>query len=621
MNKYGYAGKYAFPFFLAVLVGACGLVGFYELFSNFRMYDDEGLLMLSSQLFLKGYVFYKETPWIYGPIQLLSVQVLHDWLSVPITHSAVRFLTLAVWLLLSAVSGFLVYKLTRCRAWALASFILAFLFSGSIVNEPGHPQGMIAIITILIPLIPCLFRREWSWMPWLLIGGAAAVVANMKLNAGIFCVAAVSVILASQFRPVQWRALLRLGIVAGSFLFPFLLMFPLLADANCLGFAFISACSVAAVAVIAPAREMSGIQPGSATLASLVGFSIVTAGALAFVGQYGASVLDILSSLLGYAASQVDYYHLFRDYSLFQITIAGASLILVLGVVKTGDSLVGRRMITLGKAGFGLAALYAFAINDAANAQAMLGYAGPWCWLAAINRQGESPSTGRLLLAATAAWAPLLAYPIPGSQLYFGSLPVLLAAIVCSSDVLQLLPSATLRGYSPGRIVSVIVLFVALGSLYWHYKEARKQYYHYQPLALPGTEFMRIEPPLAKNLRNLVSAVGSADVVLTTFRFNSLYLWTHAKPPVESLLSHARLKYSSTVEQHRIVSGLQLAEHPVIVMQLPEVDEASPSGILLWIRQNFEPYRRVGPYILMRRRASVPPGTSDLMSEEYGWHI
>jgi hypothetical protein len=604
-------GKYTLPLFLAVLIGACGLVGFYELFSNFRTYDDEGLLMVSSQLFLNGHIFYKEIPWIYGPIQLATVQVLHGWLSVPITHSAVRFVTLAVWLVLSGVSSLLVYQLTRYRAWALVSFILAFLFTRSIVNEPGHPQGLVAFATILIPLIPCLFRVERKWLPWLLIGGMAAAVANIKLNAGIFCIAAVSVVLASQFRPARWRGLLQLAIAGGSLLFPFMLMYPLLADPNCRGFALITACSAAAVAVITSTREVSGIQPRSACLAFLVGLMVVTLGALAFAGQHGVSIIDILSSLLGYAASQIEYYHFFRDYSLFQLGMAIGSLVLAISFVMAGDSSAGTKLITVGKTCFSLAAVYAFIVNDAAHAQAMLGYAGPWCWLVALGRHGEPVSTGRLLLAATAAWAPLLAYPIPGSQIYFGSLPVLLAAIVCAVDTIELLPVASWRGYLPGRIASYVALFVALGLLGWHYKAARDQYRDYEPLGLPGTEFLRVEPRLAKVLRGLVDSVDSADVVLTTFRFNSLYLWSHVKPPVPGLLPLSPLRYLSAADQQRIKRGLQVAQHPVIVTRVSAGDALPPVEVLVWIDQTFEPYDRIGPYRLMRPGSAVSPGLAD----------
>ncbi len=600
-------GKFTVLLFVALLIGACGLVGFYALFSNFRTYDDEGLLMVSSQLFLNGNIFYKQIPWIYGPMQLATVQVLHDWLPVPITHSAVRFVTLAVWLFLSALSGLLVYKLTRSRTWALVSLILAFLFSRSIVNEPGHPQGMVAFATILIPLIPGLFRAERKWIPWLLIGGVAATVANIKLNAGLFCIAAVSVVLAGQFRPLRWRGHLRLALAGGSLLFPFVLMYPLLADPNCLGFALISACSVAAVAVITSMRDVPGIQPRAACLAFLVGLTLVTLGALAFVGQYGVSLFDILSSLMGYASSQIDFYHFFRDYSLFQLSMASVSLVLAISFVMAGESSVGTKLIILGKTCFGLAAVYSFIIDDAAHAQAMLGYAGPWCWLVAVSRHGGPVSTGRLLLAATAAWAPLLAYPIPGSQLYFGSLPVLLAAIVCTADALEELPEAT----SPARIVALIALFAATGSLYWHYKDARDQYQEYELLALPGTGLMRVEPHLAKVLREMVRSVDSADVVLTTFRFNSLYLWSHVKPPDPGHLPLSPFRYLSAVEQQRIQRGLKAAEHPVIVARLSAADGSAPAEIPVWMERDFEPFRRIGPYVLMQRRSAEPPAVTD----------
>jgi hypothetical protein len=227
-----------------------------------------------------------------------------------------------------------------------------------------------------------------------------------------------------------------------------------------------------------------------------------------------------------------------------------------------------------------------------------------------MNRSGQEHALGRLLLATTAVWALLLAYPIPGSQIYFGSMAILLAAIVCAADLIELAKErwAAESGSPwilPLRGIALLALLAALGSLYFEYVTVRTLYQGYKPLALPGTGFMRIEPHRGKVLRELAGAVSKADVALTTFRFNSLYLWSSAKMPAPGYLSLYPLAYSLPAEQERVKAGLRRAEHPVVVTRLPREGAKPQVGILAWIEENYQPYRTIGPYVLMKRRPEL----------------
>lgn len=599
-------------FLLAGLVlAAVTWTGFYELFSNFRAYDDEGLLMVSNLLFLDGFTPYDEITWLYGPVQIAGVHLLHGLLDIPVTHSAVRLVTLATWLLLAGLSGLLVLALTSSKAWALSGLVLAFMFTHSIVNEPGHPQVVVAIGTVLIPLVAAQLGGARPWVVWFGAGILTALVFHIKINAGVFVFAAVALVLCSQAIFTSWRYPLRLIAVPACFAFPFLLMIPLLAEENCLEFALISAISLAAVAITALAP--SGGRPVRPLLcvAFLAGFLLVSGAALIYALVIGIALSDMASAILHYAGNQVGFYHFFREYSSLQVILAAASPFAALYVVMARDGKIARELVTVLKVWFGFAATYSLLVDGPAQSQAMLGYAGAWCWLVAWTRQRPALNQPRLLLAATAAWSPLLAYPIPGSQLYFGSLPILLAALVCVSDVvehlrdrLQLDSPRFLRGLVARTHLLTLVAVLAVLCMQWN--SSRQRYHNFEPLGLSGTQLLHIEPRRARYYRQLVERTRQADVVVTTFRFNSLYLWSDAKMPGAAYLSQWPIEHSSPDAKEQVRIGLQNARTPVVITRAGELDSRPLGEFMAWVAVRFEAYRRVGPYVLMRPKRQLP---------------
>lgn len=595
-----------------ILLTFCAVAGFYDLFANFRSYDDEGVLMMSNQLFLAGQVPYRDIQWLYGPVQIATVQLLHDALRLPISHTTVRFITLALWLLLAVAAGLVTGRLTRSVIWSLTAAVLVFLFTGSIVNEPGHPQSLIALVSLSIPMLAGLRGEQRPRLAWFLVGTAAGVVFHIKLNAGVFLVAGISLLLASQYRPARHGNLLRRALIVTSLLLPFALMYPLLSIPGCLGFAALAALSAAGIAVTAPKVTVHALRVGRAAVCCGAGFIAVSVAALLYAGALGISPLNIAGNLLSYAGKQADFYHFFLRYSPLQIGLAAASLALAVALSRSEDLRVVSRITTAAKILFVVAAGYALFIDSAANAHAMAGYAWPWCWLVLLGTPYRSTTTGRLLLAAITAWAPLLAYPIPGSQIYFGSLAVLLAAIVCASDVVTAFQPGPVAGAPAlksrtGTVVAALVLSLAVIALLKQTVDVRERYLSHQPLELWGTRFMRLEPNRATHYRQLVRAVSGTDMAITTFRFYSLYLWSGGAIPTPQTVSHWRLELESPTEQYRVKEDLLEADRPIVISRKSEEKQASQSDIRRWIDRHFENYRSIGPYRLKRRRTPPPP--------------
>jgi len=606
-------GRITATLLAVVLIGVCALTGCYDLFANFRPYDDEGVLMMSNRLFLDGQVPYTEIQWLYGPVQIALVQLLHGTLQLPITHTAVRFLTLAMWLLLSLFAGLLAGRLTGSTIWSLTAALAVFLFTGSIVNEPGHPQSLIASLVLLVPLLSDLIGDKRQHLTWLLAGVVAALVFHIKLNAGVFLIAGIAVVIAGQFRPPRYRTLIRCGLIAASLLFPFLLMYPLLSVPGCLGFAVLAALSTAATTIAASRVEATHLRPASAAANFTAGFTAATLAALLYATTLDISPLDILANLSGYARKQADFYHFFLPYSPFQLFLAAVSVAVAAGLFRLAAGAVRRRAGLAAKSAFALLAGYALAINDAADAHAMAGYAWPWCWLVMLDRAGNSSSTTRLFLAGIAGWSPLLAYPIPGSQIYFGSVPILLMAVICAADVLDALKlrrgvRTAGREYMPANLIPALLLLLAMVALGGEYFDNGKRYRAQKPLALYGTGLMRLPPNQVKHYRRLVAEVCGSDRVVTTFRFYSLYLWSGGTIPMPTTISHWPLEYDSPAAQRRIADELRQAERPRVIARKSDEKQTSRADISLWIKNNFETYKTIGPYRIKRRRQQTPPG-------------
>jgi len=385
-------------------------------------------------------------------------------------------------LLLCTVASLLVYRLTRAVPWAGITFALTFIFMGSLVTEPGRTQQFIALTTILVPLAMCYPDDERNSLPWVIVGVLTAIIFYAAFNAGLFAMSAAAVVLVAYFPVNRWQGLLAALATLISTLFPFVLMLPLLAKQNALPFAAITALATGAAAIISFSladRQKKGKRAG---MFFLLGIAGATSGVLILTGPIGLTPGDISASLLSYSASQLEFYHYFRAYSGVQVTLAGISMACALRFYYATRV---RWILVLGKSYFVSVALYSILINDFENAHTLLGYAGPWCWLVATGGGAQNMVVARLLLATTAAWSPLLAYPIPASQLYFGSLPILLAATVCAADILS-----GARERTNSLVVEKGIPFAAslavLLALLFQLSESRAQFYRYKSGELPG---------------------------------------------------------------------------------------------------------------------------------------
>ncbi|MEH6570043.1 MAG: hypothetical protein V7709_13270, partial [Halioglobus sp.] len=367
--------------------------------------------------------------------------------------------------------------------------------------------------------------------------------------------------------------------------------------------------TLAAVAAIASIRSCQGFEFSAALKANLLGFALVTLAALFFTWLNGASVVDIFNSLMSYSGNQKAFYHFFSEFSKLQISLAFVALFTAIFCRFSTFGQWGDDILALAKLYFCGMSFYLIFRNTPENAHLLFAYAGPWCWVVVFADKRSLP---RLMLATIAAWSPLLVYPIPGSQVYFGCVPLLLAAVLCSGDLVVTLGERFPRAQALTKTVPLLLCLGASVLFAIQFSQARHTYYENKALNLPGTQFMRIEPGRVREYRALVQRLNQADVALTTFRSNSLYFWSSAKMPGALYHAHS-VDYALNAEQNKIIADLSRASHPVVISRvLPAwVNKPPESAISRWLDKNFEFEKKIGKFKVFKPVAGFPLQTKN----------
>jgi len=589
--------------FLMLLAGALlagsAVAGFYDLFSNFRQYDDEGYWLIATRLFMDGHPFYDQVSHPYGPVSLATHWFFHDVLSIPVTNSATRFISLAYWMMLSAICALTTLRITRSPWWGIAAYGLVFAYMQAFTNEPGHPQEVIASLAAAIPLVFLSTSRRSSRLAWYCTGVLVASMVSTKVNIGMYCLAGVLVVLTSELRDSRWRAGLLAGAVLASAIAPWLLMFTHLNAEHSLSYALICSATLTATALVMTTNHAGRKLGLQACIALLAGIVTALLAWLLFIVVQGSTVGALVASNLLFV-STLEHIYLFREYSPVQVGLALAALLFALALLRWPAGASRDNSVLAAKLVFVCLSIFAVAMTGAGNGHAVLGWAGPLSWLCAVGSSSSNTSIPRKLLAAMAAWHLLLAYPIPGSQLYFGTFLVLVSAIVCLADLSDSLPR---RAAYPAIGSAVLVLLLLLNRTY----SLKQHYAALLPLGFNGTELMRGEAREVERYQHLVAAMRQADVGFTSSGFNSLYIWSGVAMPAPIIVQHSLL-FTSAADRLSIMQGLKAAQDPLVLIRLPTYGgEPQKIDLIDWIMSEFEIVEKYRGYLLMKPRPAIVP--------------
>jgi hypothetical protein len=262
--------------------------------------------------------------------------------------------------------------------------------------------------------------------------------------------------------------------------------------------------------------------------------------------------------------------------------------------------------IALMKIGFGGLVLWApVRVPYIPNRVVMLGT--PCAWLI-LMRPSPTASLARLVMAAVAVLQILQIYPVPGSQLAFGSLAVVPAAMTCLADGFAWYRGATgLAGAHRRRrsiTAAAVVTAYVTGIAVFVFAQTYGRYAEQVPLGLPGAEWVRAPEPTAAAYRQLTATIrASADSFVAPTGMNSLYLWSGESPPNRTVIG-SELKLFTPAEQLDIYRALMSHAHPMVISDTacgPE-DDAGP--LMREIGREFRVWRQGGRYNLLVPKAT-----------------
>ena len=559
-----------------------GLIGYLILFSTFQDYDDEGYIMMIVHHVLSGYRLYDEVRTPYGPVYFLFKLGVHGLFRCPLTNDATRFITLAIWLATASCCGAAVYAHSRRIAPAAFVYLLAFLFQYSFANEPGHPQELVALLLAVAILAPLLSRGTNMIWPSAALGAISAALLLVKLNVGVFAfvslvMVAVTLAPAGRVRMMAWY-----GAAAGVIGLPWLLMRRELNSEDYFSYVCYAAeVSLSMVAALVASFRFPGIAPGWREARWLIGAFVVSAalavGGILAIGSSVAGMFDAmvlmpqrLAATFGWSA------HV--DGHVLSWAVAAALTVIFLTVTRR------RRWIPEGWID-GMTALvrimYGICVACWAGTHQpylnfMFYYAPPWAYLLLLPRPGQEPrlvmNTARLCMVWLALPQVLQAYPVPGSQMTFGTFLFVPIAGLCLWDGVEGLRRLAIgQGPEDERwlrlaepAIATALLLGGIAPAVYEFVNARAQFAANVSMNLPGARRLRVEPRQAKNYSQLAAALQSSDTFLCTIGLNSLYFWTGKEPPCRLTIGND-LAIFSDEEQQMMIDSLLASLRPVVV--------------------------------------------------------
>jgi hypothetical protein len=612
-SQRGIPGWVMFVAVQACLLGLTATMVYYEIFSKFTFYDDEGFMMLTVRHVLDGHRPYDDVVTAYGPVYYLYKWVLHGLIGLPLSHDVVRLNTAVMWMVTALLSSAVVFGMTRSFALATAAHLLVVLGLRSIANEPGHPQEMGVLIVAAIVLASVIADGAESRRGIVSLGMFVGLLAMIKVNVGVFAGAAVWMALSATLREgraaTALRALSAVGIVALLLLLTWRQL-----DQRWTRFAVTEVAAVVSV-LLAGAASREDRRAGS-----LVTFASACVGGaalgLVFALIKGASLSALVECLVLLPGRLGDLFVWPPRTRVWSPLVPGLAVALSAlcawlppSRLEEGRAAAG---VAVAKLALGVGAAFASWHQWSHGFVSQIGpiflFFGltPFLWLVllpgvsgASRRAGPFP---RFVLVWMAVLQPLQAYPVAGSQLWCGTFLHFVCAMVALGDARDWAASVCPPLVRPTlRKVGAVAAIVGVAALTQHRLHGiHRQYEALTPLGLPGAERVRLGRAHGELLRSLVATLReNADTFLTYPGFNSLYFWTGKRPPTLDVLSHEVRLYSEE-RQAAMVEALLAYERPYVVRSLG-LAPANPAFIER-ISRHFKPSTRIGLQELLVRR-------------------
>jgi hypothetical protein len=544
------------------------LVAWPALFSTLAPYDDEGYCMMTLRTFAQGDRLYGATHTQYGPAYYFFTSPIHEYLGWPLTQTGVRVKTLFTWCFATVLVYLFVRRLqdqsaihasgtmrlnappsTSVRVLsAICIVMVVILHLDRLALEPGHPQEMVligSILSLLLLSTNLSSDNSTRHFRWFVAGVVAAVIGFTKLNCGMILALAMMAAAVVDSKSIPSSRWIAISLVA----FPIFLVTWMARSSfeTAAWTVWIAACAIVAILRVANGSMPSEAGENSREAAArslttkissepwlwVVAGGLITSIAL-IVGSFSTGI-TVNELWFGIVGQHTDFgTDFFKPIPWDLGCLLGLLSVGLLYGAHSSGRFQRRSMVVV--AGLVLACLAWTACDPLLHglkprgAGSFLAWFLPG-WLGLVYRCQRSDR----FIVILGILSPLIAYPVSGTQVAIGTTPGL---ILFGFAVGQMIGTARFGKYDATKcgvdtrlglriMTGVACLFVASTLSHWC------RYVSFEPLDLPGSTGMRLSPAVVEQQRAIVEAVKSCDADTLVFEGhnnNRFHFWTGTKP-------------------------------------------------------------------------------------------
>lgn len=566
-------------FILTAFVFLIGLVGigYWMLFSNFAVYDDEGYILLSARdYFIQGRLY--ETVYSqYGPSFYAWWDMLQHLADAPVDHTWARLTTLAFWIGAAGACAAVVWRQTTSRCLTLFTLTATFLFLYFITDEPFHPGSLICFVLAasLCAITRLIHSRKLS--PAAAVAGATgAFLLLTKINVGVFYLAAVTGWAAIYATSARIRRFSRAATVVVFGALAAVLMHTLTKEAWVQTYLVLFSSGALTLALALKGDAMIARKQVGVFLVACI---VIGVAIPSLIWLRGTSLAGLLEGVVLGPLRHPGNYSYPVDWRPGTLPVAALSVILAWlhpWICRRFSNEAGDRLIVALRMMVGAALLVGFALLIEFRAVgAIFSFVAPliWIWVMPLSRVNLTPEAraGRGFLAMVLLLQYLHAYPVGGSQESWGVFLFIPLAALGMGDVRQWLAlragdrvGANVR---PWPAIATLISFVLIGKISCTAYTAYRNYSAGSPLGLPGASRLHLPGIQAASYRILaLNAAVHGDRLFSLPGMFSFNVWTGLPTPTSK---NTTLWFSllNPAEQQEIIDVLNRDARAVLIVQ------------------------------------------------------
>lgn len=536
-----------------VIAAGIAVVGFFAIFSQFAVYDDEGTLLTMLRAFVDGDALYRDIYTPYGPFYFEFFGGLAALTGIEINTDSSRLTVLALWVVSSGLYGIAVQRLTGSLLLGASGMVIAYVILGVLVNEPMHPQVLATLLLAGLVLVVALLPPRRLTASAGLAGVLVAGLVMTKINLGIFALAAMALAAVLAWEPLHRRRWVRWPVVLGFLALPIAITARDLDNGAIRDFVCFQI-AVGAAVVIAASAERPREGGRDRELGDwLITFAVWVVAAMGLMVAAllltGPSIGDVYDGIVSEALRIRDAVLAPLGVPLMAFDWAAAALAgAVLVRLLRGRSLGGfgpwpGALRIIAGLTIWLTAAWMTPFQIAPDTLRVV-LPLTLVWVAAIPPAGGEDAFKRFargLFPALAVTQVLQVYPVPGSQVGIAAALLVPVGAICVADgIASLREWATMRGGAPAVRTLGIVVTVAAAALLGKFGyeaivrpgiDNAQNYSRLPKLDQPGASLMRTVA--APNYQRLVGLLREhrCSTFVSYPSYNSLYLWSSLEPP------------------------------------------------------------------------------------------